>query len=77
MSNTENALQFSMENLVNMFPECGIVLLVTPFFEPGEPPQEGRVVYISNAPREQVLLMMEEMIARFRADPSAVFNVRH
>lgn len=55
------AMQKAMERLVSMFPACGIALIVAPFGAlPG-----ARANWISNGKREDMVVLLKEVIARF------------
>lgn len=61
MTNTEQTLQRAMEALVQVFPDAGIVLLVAPFG--GRPGQ--RVICISNGERENIIVLLKELLAHW------------
>jgi hypothetical protein len=58
---TSAALRGVMKWLVNVFPDCAITLLVSPLNA-----QEGvRTNYISNGRREDMIVALKEIVARF------------
>ena len=57
----DELMRAAMDGLQAIFPECAVVLLVTPF----DAPVGGRVNYISNGKREDIVTLMREVIARF------------
>lgn len=54
-------MQAVMERLVGVFPGCAVAVLVAPF----DAPKDARVNWVSNGKREDMLVMMKELIARF------------
>jgi hypothetical protein len=58
---SRDIMQVTMNSLTKVFANCGIVLLVAPFGAPNG----ARVNYVSNAEREEIIVMMKEVIARF------------
>lgn len=54
-------MQAAMEAMVKVFPGCGIVLLVAPF----NAPPNARVNYVSNAARDDIVVLLKEVVARF------------
>lgn len=54
-------LQGTMAGLEHLFPGCAVVLLVAPF---GAAP-DARVNYVSNGKREDIVVMLKEVVARF------------
>ena len=54
-------MQKVMKELTRVFPNCGIALIIAPF---GAPPG-ARANWISNGEREDMIVLMEEVIARF------------
>lgn len=49
--------------------EVGFVLLVFPFTGPDGKKYEGRANYISNAKREDIVVLLKEQLARFEGWP--------
>ena len=54
-------MQEVMRGLEKLFPGCAIALLVSPF----DAPIGGRVNYIGNGRRDDIRVMMKEVIARW------------
>lgn len=54
-------MQAAMRLLVSLFPGCAIALLVAPF----DAPEGARVNWVSNAQREDMLILLKEVSARF------------
>lgn len=54
-------LQVIMAALEKAFPGCAIALLVAPF----NAPEGGRVNWVSNGNREDMVTLMKELMARF------------
>lgn len=51
----------AMKQMEQLFPGCALVLLVAPF----EAPAGARVNYIGNGKRDDIRVMMREVVARF------------
>ena len=49
--------------------ETGFVLLVFPFTKPDGTKYQGRANYISNAARDDIVVLLKEQIARFEGMP--------
>ena len=58
---TAALMQETMRGLERVFPGCAVVLLVAPF---GAPP-DARVNYVSNGKREDIVVFLREVLARF------------
>lgn len=54
-------MQETMAALEKIFPGCALVLLVSPF----NAPVGGRVNYVSNSKREEIVVLLKEVVARF------------
>lgn len=54
-------MQSVMSVLVEAFPKCAIALMVAPF----DAPVGARVNWISNGKREDMVVMLKEVVARF------------
>ncbi len=54
-------MQGTMAGLEQLFPGCALVLLVAPF---GAPP-DARVNYVSNGQRDDIVVMLKEVVGRF------------
>jgi hypothetical protein len=54
-------MQRTMAALEKLFPGCAVVLLVAPF----DAPVGSRVNYVGNGKREDVAVMMKELLARW------------
>jgi hypothetical protein len=51
----------TMNDLVDTFPDCAVILLVAPF----NAPKGARTNYISNGKREDIVVYLKELVARF------------
>ena len=58
---TTREMQKTMEALVKIFPETGVLLLLYPL----NAPAGARTNYISNCKRSDMLVAMKEVVARF------------
>jgi hypothetical protein len=54
-------MQAVMSGLTKIFPGCAIALVVAPF----DAPVGGRANWISNGKREEMLVLLKEVVARF------------
>ena len=61
MSDAAEAMQKTMQALVNLFPNCAITLLIAPT----NAPEGARTNYVSNANRADMLSALKEIVARF------------
>ncbi len=61
MASNPDAMQAAMQGLERIFPDCALVLLVAP----NSGPRGARVNYIGNGKREDILVLLKEMVARF------------
>ena len=60
-ANTAEAMNHVMSALEKMFPGCALVLLIAPF----SAPVGARVNYVSNGNRDDIVVLMKELVARF------------
>lgn len=54
-------MQAAMHGLTQIFPGCAIALVVAPF----DAPVGGRANWVSNAKRDDMLVLLKEIVARF------------
>lgn len=54
-------MQAVMNDLVRLFPKCGIALVVAPF----NAPVGARANWISNGKRADMVVLLKEVVARF------------
>lgn len=54
-------MQSTMEALVQLFPGCGIALIIAPF----DAPAGARANWISNGKRKDMVVLLKEIVARF------------
>jgi len=52
--------------------DTGFVLLVFPFDDIEGPAGQGRINYISNGKREDIVIALKEILARFEGQPEIV-----
>ena len=58
---SKDPMQETMAALEKIFPGCALVLLVAPF----NAPKGARVNYVSNSKREDIVVLLKEVVARF------------
>lgn len=74
-----NALADEIDSLLNGEAQgadrkTGFVLLVFPFTKPDGTAYEGRANYISNAKRDDIVVLLKQQLARFEGQPDVRGN---